>query len=636
MLIISNTSFVLYNKSMKKILIFMIVVLFSIISLPVYAVDVNNFYFSDFTGDYYLSKDAEGVSHLKVKESVTAVFPDYNQNKGICRQIPYANQNGKNVTLPNLTRSNLTLTRNGKPENIYSIDKESGFYNVCTGTEEYVLGEQTYVFEYEFSKVVTEFEEKGRVFQELYWDTNGNGATQRFDKVTARLHFENPEVWTGDSWCYVGAYKASGQDRCKTTKLEDGVEFVAEKLTRYENLTFDVELKAGSFVVPLPPDNYAYVIILVILGVICGLWLTRAIWKYVSNREKANYYKAFFVKPEYQPNKDYSLPEMTEIFLGKKKDMKVGMLLEMVVKHKIELKKGEKKKWSIIVKDLDDVTEEYVDLLSILNGGDNPEVGDEIEVKTRTATSKLVALRNSMNSAVVKDLKRDELVEKKYSFGSSSGRGVANAIVSTIVAVPVLSMIGIMILSTFEDALGIGDSSAGNLIFEEYFFQTAFVMILVTVLTVSLLNEATRKYAGHTLKGLEMSRYMDGLKLYIEMAEAERMKMLQSVEGADTSAEGIVKLYEKLLPYAAVFGAEESWMNEMKKYCEVEEIEEPDYLMTGLAVSEITRGLNRVSSVASASTVMSSSGGGSSSGFSGGGGGGFSGGGGGGGGFSGR
>ena len=101
--------------------------------------------------------------------------------------------------------------------------------------------------------------------------------------------------------------------------------------------------------------------------------------------------------------------------------------------------------------------------------------------------------------------------------------------------------------------------------------------------------------------------------------------MLQSVEGVDTSAEGIVKLYEKLLPYAAIFGLEESWMNEMKEYCEIEEIEEPDYLLTGLAVSEISRNLNSAASYVNSSAMMSSSGGSSSSGFSGGGGGGFSG-----------
>ena len=77
-------------------------------------------------------------------------------------------------------------------------------------------------------------------------------------------------------------------------------------------------------------------------------------------------------------------------------------------------------------------------------------------------------------------------------------------------------------------------------------------------------------------------------------------------------------------------------MKEMKEYCEVEEIEAPDYLMQGIIASDITRALNMASAYANTATTMSSSGGGSSSGFSGGGGGGFSGGGGGGGGFGGR
>ena len=128
------------------------------------------FYFKDFKGDYYLSKDEEGISHLRVVEGVTAVFPDFNQNKGICRQISFTNQNGNNVTLPSLTRSNITITRNGVTEPIYSIDRADGYYSVCTGTEEYVLGEQVYVFEYQFEKVVTEFSQGGREYQELYWE----------------------------------------------------------------------------------------------------------------------------------------------------------------------------------------------------------------------------------------------------------------------------------------------------------------------------------------------------------------------------------------------------------------------------------------------------------------------------------
>ena len=288
------------------------------------------------------------------------------------------------------------------------------------------------------------------------------------------------------------------------------------------------------------------------------------------------------------------------------------------------------------MKSLDGAGQEYIDLLTILNNGTKPKDGDVIKIEAHTASSRLIALKKAMESKVVGDLKQDKLVESKYHFGSSNGRGIGNVIALTIVMVPVVLMFGIFILGLLEDVLNLDGTYGGRMVFEEYFYLTAFLMVVITTMITVWLSDRSKKYIGHTMKGLEMSRYMDGLKEYIEMAEAERMKMLQSVEGADTSAEGIVKLYEKLLPYAAVFGLEESWMNEMKEYCQVEEIEEPDYLMNGLAAYEISRSLQRAASVATASTVMASSGGGSSSGFSGGGGGGFSGGGGGGGGFGGR
>lgn len=596
--------------------------------------NVNNFYFSDFTGDYYLSKDEAGVSRLRVVESVTAVFPDYNQNKGICRQIPFTNQNGKNITLPSLTRNDLKLTRNGEPEPIYSIEKINDYYNVCTGTEEYVLGKQTYTFEYEFEKVITEFSDNGKEFQELYWDTNGNGASQRFDSVTARLHFDDKEVFTGDSWCYVGRYGISGQDRCTITKTDDGVEFVAKNLAIGENLTFDVELFAGSFKVPEIEKNYSYVYLTIAAFAIALLLIGRSLKKYLKSREKANYYKDYFVKPEYQPHKEYSLTEMADLYIGKKKDIKVAMLLEMLVKHEAELKKVDKHKWALVVDK--EVKGEYADLLKILNGGTSPAIGDEVTFKRRTATSSLVATEKAMESKIVNNLKQHELVEDNYHFGSSGKTGIANVIAMTIVIVPTVVMLGIFVLSILEGWLGLNTSYGGEFVFYEHFYTTILMLIIVTTIICVTLSDQSQKYSSHTKKGLEAVRYMDGLKLYIEMAEADRIKLLQSVEGADTSAKGIVKLYEKLLPYAAIFGLEESWMKEMKEYCELEEITEPNYLMAGYAASEVIRSLRSAATYATNSTVMSSSGGGSSSGFSGGGGGGFSGGGGGGGGFSGR
>ena len=603
----------------------------------VYA-DTNNFYFSDFTGDYYLTKDSEGVSHLKVVEEVTAEFPEFKQNKGICRQISFTNQDGKNITLPNLTRENLKLTRNGAPEPIYSIEKGAGYYDVCTGDDDYVLGTQVYRFEYEFSKVVTEFVDNGRDYQELYWDTNGNGALQRFDKVTARLHFEEPSWWSGESWCYVGKYGDNGAGRCTISRISDGVEFTASNLSAGENLTFDVELGAGNFVVPGPEKNYIYIWITVILGLICAGIIGWRFSKYYQVRSAISFYKGLFDKPEYQPSREYGLPEMAEIYLGEKKDAKVGMLLEMVVGRKIEFIKTGKKKWSIRVKNLDGLGKEYLDLLAILNGGTRPEVNEEIELKSRTATSELIALKKAMENTILGKLKREKLVSEGYKIGNTSGGTFGGIITGAILSTMGYLILLFVILVWLSDSIGIAflENLGQEMVFQKGAFIVAIVLVAVTSLGTVFFNSRIRKYGKVTEAGLLASKYMDGLRLYIEMAEADRMKMLQSVEGADVSAEGIVKLYEKLLPYAAVFGLEESWMNEMKDYCKLQEIEEPDYLATSLLASDISRSLRSAANYATTATTMSSSGGSSSSGFSGGGGGGFSGGGGGGGGFSGR
>lgn len=617
---------------MKRGLLSIFVVICQIFGVtPAFAVDVNNFYFDNFTGDYYLSKDAEGISHLRVVESVTAVFPNYNQNKGICRQIPYTNQGGANITLESLTRGNLTLTRNGAHEPIYSIEKSNGYFNVCTGTEEYVLGRQTYTFEYEFERVVTDFEN----YQELYWDTNGTGASQTFGSVVARVHFDDGVLsdFTGNAWCYVGRYGESGQGRCAIFSLDDGVGFSATGLKAHENLTFDVEIKPETFNVPAPRRSYVLVFVMVGAGILCLLLLIIPVRKFIKAGEKRKFWKNYFVKPEYQPHAEYSVAEMAEVYLGKKHDAKVAVLLDLVVRKKVELiKEGTSKRrgWKIKVLDLDGVTEEAKIMLTILNNRVEPEVGEVIEVKTRTATSELIALGKKYERTVVAKLKQHGLVEEKYQAGTTMTAGVW-ILTALCFGFPFVMMAFVMA----EEFMSGVDTGVGYLVGVEVFPTVMVIELVVTVVVWVVLAANTKKYAVRTEKGLATSRYMDGVKLYIKMAEAERLKFMQSVEGADTSAEGIVHLYEKLLPYAAVLGLEESWMEELERYYKMENVAEPGWYHNGLTVRDMYYASALASSYSRSSTTMSSSDSGSSGG-SGGGGGGFSGGGGGGGGFSGR
>ena len=85
----------------------------------------------------------------------------------------------------------------------------------------------------------------------------------------------------------------------------------------------------------------------------------------------------------------------------------------------------------------------------------------------------------------------------------------------------------------------------------------------------------------YTEEGIKTKLYLDGLCKYMKLAEAERIKFLQSVPRVDISDKGIVKLYEKLLPYALIFGLESTWITELEQYYRSADIDGPSWAADG-------------------------------------------------------
>ena len=56
------------------------------------------------------------------------------------------------------------------------------------------------------------------------------------------------------------------------------------------------------------------------------------------------------------------------------------------------------------------------------------------------------------------------------------------------------------------------------------------------------------------------------LPLYLEVAEADRIRMLQSPTGAPRDKNEMVWFYERLLPYAVLWGVEREWLAVMQPY----------------------------------------------------------------------
>ena len=618
-----------------------------------------DFYVSDFTADYYLTKQEGGTSKLHVKEVLTAVFPETDQNHGITRDIPYTNQNGKNRTIDSKAALNFTVLKNGKPETVNKISDSDGFFRVYIGdASEYVHGEQVYTMEYDYTDVITEFAENGenvsgregvkKIYQELYWDTNGTGWRQRFDHITARLHLPQDIYDKTDrqAWCYVGKYGSSGQDRCTIEQIQDGFSFSADTLNAYENLTFVTKFLPETFGVVLEKD-YVLIIVLVLEALFIAILLGRAYYKWRTlAKPQYDLYKSLFVAPQYQPPADSSVnaAEAEQVYMKNVESSYVATLLELVVSKKVTLKRLDEKKkpsWAVVLNvELNDLTVPQRKMIDILYGKHGATRSTEIPIKKHIATRYLALCDSSYRAAARGNMESRGYLQRILQIKDKPKRmSFATFVALMYVVFPIVLIVFATLSSDSIESFGYNRIIVGG----SSLFVGEIIALVVTLIINYKVRKKTNQFQKYTEDGINLANYLDGLELYIKMAEADRLKFLQSVEGVDVSNEGIVKIYERLLPWASLFGVEESWVNELSKYYKIEAVEEAlsTDVINGLVSSSIAHDLTRA--IASSTHYVepsshsgggsdSSSGGSWSSDSSGSSGGGFSGGGGGGGG----
>ena len=624
-----------------------VLVLFMALFTPVLssnasASSANKFYFTDAVFDYYLERAEDGTGKMHVEETLTAVFPETNQNHGITRSIPYTNQGGANVTAESKSALNFKVKRNGKNEPVAKTETANNAYVFYIGDKNtYVHGEQVYNLSYDFTNVITEFSKTSteqvscikapcptetvtKSFQELYWDTNGTGWSQSFEKLTANLHLPDDvmdKVLTSETSCYVGYHGSNNQSRCHFYNSDTNtITFTTTNLKAGENLTFAVDFEPGTFVYKEPKKSYLLVILTVIHAVVaCGLIAYVLYRHHRKNYEKKSYYKGLFVAPQYQPYKGITVAEAEKNCVESVKSSKVATLLELAINKNIQIIRtekdgviGKKKIWKIKLLNSKKLTEPQTDIIKLLHGGSMPSDGTEFEIKKQTYSYSLAKINRSYPTDAEAMLKSAGFLEPDHK-------------PSSIVYLPIVFFFLHVMAFAFTIALFF-DNDLKYVAYGTCLF-TVFGIDFVGAFLSILLPVCLKDYTKYTEKGLELSNYYRGLKLYITMAEKDRIKFLQSVKGADTSDKGIVKLYEKLLPYACLFGVEKSWMDELNKYYERITDYDPywyygDGYITGYMLGSMMSNVTSSISSGSVSSSSSSSSGGGGGGFSGGGGGG--------------
>ncbi|NTW62078.1 DUF2207 domain-containing protein [Candidatus Saccharibacteria bacterium] len=588
---------------MKRLFLFLAILLTTFsavlftISIPVSA-DVNDFSFSSFDADYYLSKDGDGRSALKVIERLTANFSNHNQNKGIERAIPKF-YDGHSVSF-----QFESLKRNGSVEPLYETREEQGFVVLATGTDEYVNGKQEYTFTYTLSDVTKDF--VGH--QEFYWDTNGTGWDQQFDNLHVRVHLDDSIVnqFTGSVSCYKG-FEGSKKS-CRSESSGSVVSFWSDgPLYGRQNLTMNLSFDASTFkgyqfgISDVMPYVLAVAAILMFVAVI-----------YIKLKYGKNHPGRGTIVAEYLPPKNTSLLLAAEIS-GRVAFSSTAQILDLAVRHKIRIIESERQvfiigkqvEYTLELLNTDGLNEDEMSFINILFDGG--KLGDKyVMSKTDVSIGTSISKLNKLIKDKVGDLGFRQIKKKQQRI-----------------------QIALMLASALFMVIA-------GYAFGSRFGDIAIPIVFVSLWLIGFISMSTNllRLRPLTQSGRELYDYLKGLEMYIELAEVDRIRILQSPAGANkvsvdiNNKSKIIVLYERILPYAVLFGKEKEWLRQMSLYYEGANLTPSWYVGSGAFSSS-----SFASSVGSFSTYSNSS---SSSSSSGAGGGGSSGGGGGGGGGGGR
>ncbi|GHF19238.1 DUF2207 domain-containing protein [Pseudolysinimonas yzui] len=599
---------------------------------PVVALDaagsgVDDFEFASFDAVYELSRDGSGRSQLHTVETLVAVFPEYDQNRGIRRAL-VTDYKGHSTSIDIVS----VTDGNGVPRP-YEVtgDGEFTLVTIAVPQGQYVHGEQTYVIEYTQSDVTSTETDlaDGVTRDEFYWDTNGTGWAQPFGEVSAtiRVHADLVPALTGEAFCYYG-YEGSS-DQCEIDNDGDG-EFSAtvRDLFAYQNMTLVIAFEEGTFA---GAPFWAYVPILaliaaalVLFGLIFALVVRFVFWRDAKGRG--------IVIAQYEPPAGLSMMLAANIAGNPKKGM-AATIVDLAVQKNLRIIEHDQG-WSKVFgvqklssADLAPDEQRVMGALFSVNpfsmggllpglknllslGGSTPPPAADANGEVRWLTKGDTVLGQQV-VALTKSIERE---------AEAGGLRRKPSWRPMLIVVGAMVLAGILLL--IQTIVG-GES--------EISIITGVVGLnAVPWIAIFAAGILTRR-RPLTSKGAELKEHLDGLREFIRVAEADRLQMLQSVSGAeristsDTTA--IIKIYEKLLPYAVIFGLEKQWAEEIAKYYDTNP---PDWYSgpSGFHVAAFAAGISTLSS--SVSTSYASSSGSSSSG--GGGGGGSSGGGGGGGG----
>ena len=557
---------------------------------------VDDFSFESLDVEYQLGRAEDGTSTLTVVETFVAIFPDFDQNRGMRRIIPESYQGAP------LHPELVSITdENGAPR-AEETESEEGFYWMTSRADDYVHGRQTYVFTYTLDNVTRYFADTGA--DEFYWDVNGVAWPQPFGRITARVTMPDDLAGarTGAQACYVG-YQGSTQT-CPIEDADGAVVASVENVQPYQTMTIAIGFDPDTFT-EFDPDYLASPWGWLQGGVaVLGLGTALVLAAVTRRRHLRDEPGRPVIIAEYTPPRGIDALE-SAVLLGRTTKAIPAEVLEQAVVGSIRIEEGPRRwfggtklKAVLVNPSLADGDGRMLlpGLFPLGFPGEEFEFGRSDTRFSTTAQKVLKAASSELSS-----------------------RGLRRKVPLSARAWPLVVAIGSSLLVLL---FGIG-ALVG------YVTPWVPILLIIAAVLVTLLVAGMVSRKPLTATGAEARDHLLGLKQFIEWAEADRIRMLQSPQGAEREYVDVsdprvkLKLYETLLPYAVVFGQEKKWAEELVVLYGAGN--SPGWYAgsSGFNAAAFSAGISNLStSAASSSSSGGSSGGGSAGGGGGGGGGG--------------
>lgn len=505
-------------KKLFSVLVLSIGLLLSF-SSKTFATDDYYDHVNTFHSDIVLNQD----SSISIKETINYHLASYEH--GIYSEIPVNYKVTAAFVRPTrLVINGLYYYEDSNPTEIFNSYEQStsnGYAVLKIGdSDTTITGDYTYVIDYKLIYAVNYFDDH----DELYLNINGNGWEVPVDSVTANITVPGNIT---DKVCYTGVSGSTDTNCTLFPSSANTLTLTAGSFYQYEGVTVAIKMPKGTIANTTNQQRVEFIlanlgIFLPVLAMILVILLSK---KYNTN-------KKLTIIPNYDVPKGFDA--LSSGFIYKKgipNNVITAQLIQLAIQGYIKIKQVYKKEYELVKTDKGTPINEQEKILY------DGLFGDKDSINLKKQNSKIFETIAKTKASVEKDL-----YQKEYL--SQSKKKVSNTIV-------IVGSIGLAICFV----------SIGFLV--EYAAMGWFFGALSSFIILLIFGS---KIDRKTISGNQIFYDLEGLKLYINTAEERRIEF-------HNDPKKYLGVFEKLLPYAMIFGLEKKWAKEFEDIY----IEQPDW-----------------------------------------------------------